>query len=81
MRTTVTLDADVVSRLERLRGTRPFNEVVNEALRFGLDQLERAQRGGKEPRYKIKTVRAYPRRTNLDNIAEIIAEVEGEDYK
>jgi hypothetical protein len=54
---------------------------VNEALRFGLDQLERAQRGGKEPRYKIKTVRAYPRRTNLDNIAEIIAEVEGEDYK
>jgi Arc/MetJ-type ribon-helix-helix transcriptional regulator len=81
MRTTITLEADVHARLERLRRTRPFKDVVNEALRAGLDELERSQRAGKEGRYTIKTVKGYPRRTNLDNIAELIAEVEGDDYK
>jgi hypothetical protein len=81
MRTTITLDPDIAARLERLRRTRPFKEVVNEALRAGLDTLEHGQRGAKEPRYTIKTVKGYPLRTNLDNIAEVIAEVEGDDYK
>jgi hypothetical protein len=81
MRTTITLDPDVAARLERLRRTRPFKDVVNEALRTGLDEMERGPKGGKEPRYRIKTVKGYPLRTNLDNIAELIAEVEGENYK
>ena len=80
MRTTITLDPDVAARLERLKKTRPFKEVVNEALRAGLDELERGQK--KKPgRYTITPVKAYPRRMNIDNIAEVIAEAEGEDYK
>ena len=80
MRTTMTLDKDVAARLEKLRRTRPFKEIVNEALRAGLDEIERGQRG-KESRYSIKSVKGYPLRTNLDNIAEVIAEVDGDDYK
>ena len=41
MRTTVTLDNDVASRIERLKKTRPFKQLVNDALRAGLDQIER----------------------------------------
>lgn len=81
MRTTITLDPDVAARLDRLRRTRPFKDLVNEALRAGLDEIERGPQSSKEVRYTIKTVKGYPRRTNLDNIAELIAEVEGEDYK
>ncbi len=79
MRTTITLDPDVATRLERLRRTRPFKEVVNEALRAGLDELERGQK--KAAPYKIKPVKGYPYRTDLDNIGEILAEIEGDDYK
>jgi len=45
------------------------------------DELECEQRAGEEVRYTIKTVKGYPLRTNIDCIAEVIAEVEGEDYK
>jgi hypothetical protein len=80
MRTTITLEPDVAARLERLRRTRPFKEIVNEALRAGLDELERGQKKTKT-RYTITPVKGYPRRTDLDNIAEVLAEVEGDDYK
>ncbi|HEY7793226.1 MAG TPA: hypothetical protein VIA10_04380 [Gaiellaceae bacterium] len=41
MRTTLTIDDDVAVRLERLRRDgRTLKEVVNEALRAGLDALE-----------------------------------------
>ena len=80
MRTTITLDPDVAKRLERLKKTRPFKDVVNEALRAGLDELERPKTT-KPARYTIKTVKAGPLRMNIDNIAEVIAEVEGDDYK
>jgi hypothetical protein len=29
----------------------------------------------------LTPVKGLPRRTDLDNIAEVIAEIEGEDYK
>jgi|1185.fasta_scaffold23672_3 hypothetical protein len=80
MRTTITLAPDVVARLERLRKTRPFKDLVNEALRFGLDELERPKTK-KPARYRITPVEAHPLRMNIDNIAEVIAEVEGDDYK
>ena len=42
MRTTITIDEDNAVRLERLRRRRnaPFKEIVNEAIRNGLDELE-----------------------------------------
>jgi len=80
MRTTITLDPDVAARLERLRRTRPFKDLVNEALRTGLDELERGKKK-MTTRYTITPVKAGPLRLNIDNIAEVIAEIEGDDYK
>ncbi len=80
MRTTITLEKDVAVRLERLKKTRPFKEVVNDALRAGLDELER-KATKKAPRYSLMPVKGEPLRTDLDNVAELIAEVEGDAYK
>ncbi len=79
MRTTLTLDDDVVAMIDRTRKARDqsFREVVNEALREGLQRL-----GEPKPHRK-------PFRTesvdlgeiylpNIDNIAEVLDLVEGE---
>jgi len=78
MRTTLTLDADVAARLRRLSRGGRFKDVVNEVLRRGLERME-----AKEPRkdYRIKAVNMGPVRMDLDNIAEVIAEIEGDWYK
>ena len=80
MRTTITLDNDVAARIERLRKNRPFKELINDALRAGLEELERD--GTESPRrYSIRPVKGEPRRTNVDNVAEVSAEVEGDRYR
>lgn len=78
MRTTITLEPDVAARLKRLsRGSR-FKDVVNEVLRRGLERAE-----AKEPvrEYRIRAVNMAPRRTDLDNIGEVLAEIEGDWHK
>lgn len=80
MRTTLTLDSDVASRIERLRKDRPLRLVVNEALRIGLDQLESGQ-GVPTKRYRVKPVQGRPRRTDLDDVAVVIAELEGDAWR
>jgi hypothetical protein len=80
MRTTVTLENDVAVRLKRLRKTRPFKDLVNDALRAGLDQIE-SKSFSKTRRYVITPVKGRPLRTNLDNVAEVIAEVEGDAFR
>jgi hypothetical protein len=79
MRTTVTLENDVAVRLKRLRKSRPFKDLVNDALRAGLDHIE--SKPSSERRYAITTVKGRPLRTNLDNVAEVIAEVEGDRFR
>ena len=79
MRTTITLDKDVASRLERLKKTRPFKKLVNDALRAGLDALERSP--GKSSRYSLIAVKGQPLRTDLDNVAELLAEMEGDGFR
>ncbi len=82
MRTTLTLEPDVATQLERLRRSRKttLKALVNEALRAGLQQLA------------APPVRRKPYRTpgvsvgrcligSLDNVAEVLAIAEGEDYK
>ena len=78
MRTTITLDKDVASRLEQLRAGRRFKELVNEVLRRGLESYDKKPEPS--PKYTVSAVEGRPRRTNLDNIAEVLAEVEGDDY-
>jgi len=79
MRTTLTLDNDVAARLERLRGQRPFRELVNEALRRGLDAL--AEDPEPVAPYRIRAVEGKPLRVDLDNVAQLLAEVEGDSYR
>ena len=82
MRTTVTLDSDIAARLEGLRKRRDqsFKEAVNTALRAGLDRLEAP---AKKPakRYTLHAASLGPRLPSLDNIADVLAAIEGEHAK
>jgi metal-responsive CopG/Arc/MetJ family transcriptional regulator len=79
MRTTITLDKDVAARLDRLRAERPFKELVNDALRLGLDALENSD-GDTQP-YAMSPVVGKPRRTDLDNVAEVLAQTDGDGFR
>jgi len=81
MRTTVTIDNDVIERARSVAaklGT-PFKTVVNEALRAGLDHVEQP---AIRKRYKT-TPHAMGLRPghNLDNIQELLTQLEGEDSR
>ncbi len=81
MRTTLTLDPDVAAKakLGASKLGKPFKEVINEALRIGLEQV-------------LNPPAAQPYRTkphplglreglSYDNIAELLALAEGEDHR
>ncbi len=80
MRTTLTLDTDVALKAKRgaAKLRKPFKEVINAALRIGLDEV-----------LKPATARPYrtkPRPLGLragfdyDNVAELIVRAEGENH-
>ena len=82
MRTTLTLDDDVAANLRRIqrREERSLKDVVNDALRRGLADLDQPS----APRTRFRT---KPRDLgkcligNVDNVAEVLAIAEGEDFK
>ena len=78
MRTTITLDDDVAARLKRLSRGGRFKDVVNQVLRRGLDRIETRE---PRPDYKIRPVMLEPRRSDLDNVAEVLAEIEGDRHR
>ena len=81
MRTTLTLDPDVAAKAKKgaAKLGKSFKEVVNAALRIGLDQVL------KPP--AAKPYRTKPRPLGLrrgfsyDNVGELLARAEGEDYQ
>ena len=79
MRTTLTLDDDVVAQLEALRRTRDasFKDIVNDALRAGLQALAEPPR-----RHRTFHTEAVDlgrcRLPNLDNIGEVLDLAEDE---
>jgi hypothetical protein len=82
MRTTLTLDEDVAALLARVRKARRagLKETVNEALRQGLRQMSAPPPKSKHyeaPSWDL----GKPLIDNLDNIAEVLAYAEGEDYR
>jgi predicted CopG family antitoxin len=79
MRTTVSLDDDVTARLKQIRKGRSFKELINTVLRAGLDRFEQGAEIGTP--YSLQAVEGKPRRTDLDNVAELIAEAESDAYK
>ena len=81
MRTTLTLDEDVAQRAKAAvaRLHRPFKQVVNQALRAGLDGLEKPS-AGKPYRTKPRGM-GLRKGHNLDNIQELLSRLEGEDAR
>jgi hypothetical protein len=81
MRTTLTIDNDVLDRARAISAKlrKPFKTVINEALRTGLDQVERP---AERRRYKTKPHRlGLKSGRNLDNIQELLSQVEGEESR
>jgi hypothetical protein len=81
MRTTLTLDDDVAVQLERLRRARNANlkDVVNEALRRGLRDMSTPSR--KRQPFRTRSFPMGKTLVNLDNVAETLAQLEGEGFK
>ena len=82
MRTTLTIDDDVAVALERLRKSRDasLKDVVNDLLRRGLRDVN----GPPKPRkpYRTRVVNLGESKIgSLDNIGEVLAIAEGENYK
>jgi hypothetical protein len=81
MRTTLTLDPDVAAKAKRsaIKLGKPFKEIINAALRIGLDQVL------KPPPSRPYCTTARPlglrRGFSYDNIGELLARAEGEDYQ
>lgn len=81
MRTTLTLDPDVAAKARKgaAKLRKPFKEVINAALRLGLDEILTPP--------AAKPYRTKPRPLGLrrgfgyDNISELIAAAEGEEHQ
>lgn len=82
MRTTLTLDDDVAARLERQvkRRGQSFKAVVNDALRAGLDILDKPPE--RPRRFRTKGFDLGGSLIgSLDNIEEVLSRVEGDDHQ
>lgn len=81
MRTTLTIDEDVAVQLDRLRRERDANlkDIVNDALRRGLRDMETKPKPRKQ--FRMKTFDMGEPLFPIDNVAEAIAHAEGDDYK
>jgi len=77
----VTIDDDLFARARTLSENlrTPFRRVVNDALRAGMEAVEEPS---KMRRYKtVPHKMGLKAGKNLDNIYEILAQGEGEDFK
>ena len=81
MRTTLTLDEDVAQMAREVVQSqrRPFKQVINEALRAGLEQLRRPPKA--KPYRTVPQAMGLREGLSLDNIGELLAQIEGEDYR
>ena len=81
MRTTLTIDTDVAAELERLRQGRNvnFKELVNDVLRRGLRDITAQKR--RKP-FRTRSVDCGRLLIDsVDNVAEVLAYAEGEEFK
>jgi hypothetical protein len=81
MRTTITLEDDVIEKARSLaeRLHTPFREVINEALRAGLEKVG-APASDRAYSTKPHKMGLKPG-MNLDNIQELLARIEGENFR
>ena len=81
-RTTLTLDPDVANELERRRRQRgtTMKREVNELLRLGLSRVQAPEASTK--RFETKALPlGKPLLESFDDIAEVLALAEGEEYR
>jgi hypothetical protein len=81
MRTTLSIDNDVIERARSVAaklGT-PFKTVVNEALRAGLDHVEKP--AIRKPYTTSPHAMGLRPGRNLDNIQELLSQIDGEDAR
>ena len=80
MRTTLTLDNDVIAELETLRRKRGISlkNAANDVLRRGLRAMSEDDQP--RPAFVTRSVELGPARLPLDNIAEALATAEGESF-
>ena len=82
MRTTLTLDPDVAALAERMRKVRgqSFKAIVNEALRSGLRGMTAPS--GRPVVYRTPAVDLGRCRIgSLNDVAEVLAVAEGEEFR
>jgi hypothetical protein len=81
-RTTLTLAPDVLVMLTRLLRERKttFKKLVNDALRLGFQQMTSPPGPARKP-FRTATFGGTFLLDNVDDVAEVLATVEGEDYK
>ena len=82
MRTTLTLEDDVAKRIEHLarKRRRPLKVVVNEALRAGLDILDRPTAG--RTAFRTTGFDLGPSLVgSLDDVEEVLSRVEGDAHR
>lgn len=79
MRTTVTLDDDVATKIERMRRERelPFKVIVNDALRKGLREMS-GHPARRTPFVTRSADLGRCRFPDVDNIGEVLALGEGD---
>ncbi|HZQ98938.1 MAG TPA: hypothetical protein VFC93_09000 [Chloroflexota bacterium] len=82
MRTTLTLEPDVAAMLEQVRKTHGLSlkETVNEALRQGFTQMLTPPPSRKPFRVEPLPIQRFLL-PNVDDIHEVLAYGEGEDYR
>jgi len=82
MKETLIIDDDVLAALEQFRRDRnaALEEVVNEALRRGLREME-AQPKPHMPFRTMSVDCGTPLIANIDNVAEVLAVIEGEAFR
>ncbi len=81
MRTTLSIDDDVMERVRAVSAKlhAPFKTVINDALRAGLDHVERPVKC--QP-YKTKPhAMGLRSEYTIENIQELLAQIEGEDSR
>jgi hypothetical protein len=83
MRTTVTLEDDLAVRLERHRSQHgeSFKQALNEAVRAGLNQIEGSAEAPREVRRTEPLALGRRLAGSIDDIGEVLAIAEGEDYR
>jgi hypothetical protein len=81
MRTTLSLDDDVIQKAKKAAAKtgQPFRQIVNAALRVGLDMIAKPAQAvayqTKAHKMGLKAGRS------LDNVQELLAQIEGEDAR